>query len=221
MDNYAALQHMKECNRFSQTSAVNLKRTLSFVLATIQQSLETVPTILADYDKLGRESRFAYGSKREGLDFIEDNAPLLYHAAMLARGDEERLLEVFTAIPGLGLVKAGFACQLFASKVGCIDTHNLTLYGVPVGAVSMRKNSSPALQARKRKDYISLCRTLGGSIELWARWCDYKATREPSNWANAGFSVSKFHVEVLEENYQENPLAFIKYNEQADFEVAA
>lgn len=184
------------CNQIAQTSPATLKRAALFVLATIQQQLETVPGILADFVALETASRFAFGSKKGGIEYLNKNAAELYRDAMQARDNDAALIAVFLRVPGLGLVKAGFLCSIFAGSVGCIDSHNVKLYGIKLS--SLRYNRKAKLQTRDKKieQYIQLCAGLGGAVNLWARWCDYVAELRPNNWTN-GAAVSSFHIDTL------------------------
>ena len=145
------------------------------------------------------------GSASHGLDYLRDNAATLYADAMEARDNPDALLEVFLRVPGLGLAKAGFACQLFAGIVGCLDTHNIKLYGVPMSTLSYNKNAKrDETKARRRQAYLALCERIGGSEKLWRAWCEYKASIAPGNWDNGGESVSALHVECLRREYRHN-----------------
>jgi hypothetical protein len=184
------------CNAIAQTGPAEFSRALSFVLATIQQRLETVPAIMADFEEHGSRSRYAFGSKAAGLDYLQANRGDLYRDAMACRYDDKALLALFLQVPGLGLVKAGFACQLFAGSVGCIDVHNIKLYDIPLAAIQYGYPKTAAVQTRKQQAYIDLCKGLGGSALLWSAWCDYLAAQRPGRWP-AGRAVSEFHVHCL------------------------
>jgi hypothetical protein len=197
MNNDTAAKHIADCNALAQSSPDGMARMLRFVLATIQQGLETVPSIVADFEEFGESSSFAFGSKRLGLRVIERDKQTIYHAAMLAQFDDVELLRVFASIPGIGVVKAGFCCQLFAGRVGCLDVHNIKLYGLTPNVLRYPKTLLPGTLAKKRAKYVELCAALGGPVELWARWCDYKASLSPNHFAD-GAAVSKLHVDVLD-----------------------
>ena len=184
------------CNQIAQTSPATLKRAALFVLATIQQQLETVPGIVADFVALETASRFAFGSKKAGIKYLNKNAAELYRDAMAARGDDAALMAVFLAVPGFGLVKAGFMCSLFAGSVGCIDSHNVKLYGIKLSALRYTAKAKQQTRDAKIDQYIQLCAGLGGAVNLWTRWCDYVAKLRPNNWAS-GAVVSSFHVDIL------------------------
>jgi len=184
------------CNVYSQASPENFKRAALFVLATVQQQLETVPVALTDICELGMASRFAWGNKARGVEFLAANYERLYGEAYEHRDNPVELMELFLTIPGMALVKAGFLCQIFAGTVGCIDTHNIKMYGIPVSALRYRYENSAKCKHAKVFRYVELCRGLGGAHALWSRWCDYVAKLRPYNWSD-GAHVSQFHVDVI------------------------
>ncbi len=187
---------VKTCNQFTQASADNLKRSALFVLATIQQALETVPVAVTDFEELGTASRFAWGFKARGLDYLDANYQDIYRDAMAALDDPVALLQIFLRVPGFGIIKAGFLCQILAGTVGCIDRHNIKLYGVPLSALRMNYGCSDKFRLAKLERYVALCDGIGGSFLLWSRWCDYVAALRPYNWSD-GAEVSRFHVDVI------------------------
>lgn len=189
-------EDIANCNNFLQASPANFKRGLFFVLATIQQQLETVPAIVADFETMGTASRYAFGFKATGIDYINANFETLHRDALRAKDKPAKLLKVLLQVPGFGVVKAGFAAQLFSNLVGCIDVHNITLYGVPMSALRYNRKLKPPTLRRKRADYIGLCNSLGGSAFLWSQWCDHVARIRPNNWEN-GRAVSLYHFEVI------------------------
>lgn len=187
---------IQQCNAFAQGSAANLKRSALFVLATIQQQLETTPVIVSDFELLGTASRFSWGMKTAGIQYLEKHIAELYRQAIAVKNDPAELLRVFLDVPGFGLVKAGFLCQLFSNVAGCIDVHNIKLYDIPLSALRYGYKLKEATKTEKRKQYIALCHGLGGSAALWSRWCDYVAALRPNNWEN-GAAVSEFHFDVI------------------------
>jgi len=184
------------CNKFAQACADNFKRAALFVLATVQQQLETVPVALTEFESIGTASRFAWGNKKTGIDYLDENSADLYRDAMNCKNDSVELMTVFLRVPGLGLVKAGFLCQIFSGLVGCIDTHNIKLYDIPLSTLRYNYKSKPETQKKKIAKYVSLCNGLGGAVLLWSTWCDFVAALRPYNWAN-GAEVSKFHFDVI------------------------
>ena len=184
------------CNEYAQENAENFKRCALFVLATVQQQLETVPVALTDICELGAASRFAWGNKAKGVTYLDENYQALFDDARARKSDDVILMDLFLQIPGMALVKAGFLCQIFAGTVGCIDTHNIKLYNIPVSALRYRYENSAECNAAKVRRYVELCSGLGGAHALWSRWCDYVAALRPFNWTD-GAEVSQFHLDVI------------------------
>jgi hypothetical protein len=170
---------------------------LRFVLATIQQRLEACPDIVKDFEDNGSQSKYAFGAKAAGLAYIADKAEQIHYEA--SQSDALGLLETFAKIPGIGMVKAGFAAQMFAGLVGCIDTHNIKMYDVPMSALKYNKNIKSAdIKRKKLSAYARLCEDLGGSVNLWAAWCNYKgALSEAEGKDFDGYQVSKIHVDIV------------------------
>jgi len=196
---------IKLVNEHVQQGAENFRDMLYFVLATIQQQLETVPAIADAFREDGGGSAYAFGSKAHGVDYVGQHYDDLYQEAMEALGGSSvgvshRLMRIFLEVPGIGLVKAGFCAQLFANKVGCIDVHNIRMYDVPMTAVRYPKQALPATREKYISRYLDLCKGLGGSTALWAKWCHYVHTQRPKNWANGG-DVSYFHYAVISRQY--------------------
>lgn len=191
---------------------------IRFVLATIQQHLEAVPDIIASFEELGAGSPFAFGSKRRGLTYLHENMEAIYWDAMCALDDDEQLMSVFLRVPGLGLVKAGFACQLFAGRVGCLDVHNIRMYDIPMSVLRYSKKSSVAALEKNIRIYTEMCHRLGGPVTLWGRWCEYKADVSPSvNWPAGAESVSVLHVEACSGSWWHTLPQFMLFDEQPRF----
>jgi len=198
MHDYAA--DIARCNARAQQSADDCARMVRFVLATIQQGLETVPAILDEFETVGELSPFAFQSKRAGLRWLGEHAGELYRDAIAARDNPGELMRVFLRVPGVGLVKAGFCCQLFAGSVGCLDVHNIRMYGLAPRAFDSARYKNAKREATRQRvlgAYLDTCAQLGGAVELWARWCEYKAELSPTQFAS-GAEVSALHWKCIE-----------------------
>lgn len=209
--------HIQECNDICQSGPEGTARMLRFVLATIQQQLETVPSIMASFADYGDKSEFAFGSKRKGLKYLKANEESLYWDAMCSADDDEELMRVFLRIPGIGLVKAGFACQLFAGTVGCLDVHNIRMYGLKPSEFNVSKALKEKSMAKHIKRYCKLCMQLGGPVDLWGKWCEYKAHLRPVNWPEGGESVSVLHIEACNGRWWHTLPQFMLFDEQPTF----
>lgn len=193
---------------YARTSPENMGRVYKFVIATIQQPLETVAVAMADFEELGSDSRFAFSSKATALDWMAegDNLETLYATAILlwneAPNDDEAehaLLDLFASCPGLGLVKGGFMVQLIFGLAGCLDTHNIIRLGLTPSrfAASRYKGAKRAATRHMiREEYLEACRGAGGVMHLWNDWCLFVADLRPGRWAD-GEAVSRYHAELI------------------------
>lgn len=189
--------HIAECNRIAQASPAGLQTAALFVLATIQQQLETVPTITRDFQTSGPDSPFAFGSKAAGIAYLAEHSRELWRAAHAAR-DSVELQRVFLHVPGLALVKTGFLCQLWDNTVGCLDVHNIALYDVPASITRPFNVQQVQVKTATRRieAYQAACDAAGGSVALWSKWCDHIAALRPLNWSS-GLEVSRLHVDCI------------------------
>ena len=193
------------CQRYAQTSHDNMADVTLMVVLSIQQNWLSVGDQLADVNRCGIESKFLWGNKRKTYEYLQDNSYQLYTDAMVVinSGDSDRdkaraLMEVFLRVDGLGIPKAGFMCQLMAGLVGCMDVHNIRLYGLDIKDLSLSKNpkSSKGIDANNKKvlAYIDMCHDIG-TEKLWNNWCNFLATKS-KRWID-GDHVSAVHYSYL------------------------
>ena len=193
---------------FAAESADNLMQVALMVSLSIQQDWASVGKQLQDVKTKGIDSRFVWGGKQKSYKYMATNKHKLY-AQMMAvlnsnKSDDDRaysLMKVFLRIDGLGMVKAGFLCQLVGGVVGCIDVHNIRAYNISPKILSMAKNPKTikGLETNKRKvlDYIKICHDIG-TEELWDNWCNNLAVIHKKKWVD-GRQVSKVHYDYLME----------------------
>lgn len=167
----------------------------AFVLLTIRQPIQGTPITVAHVARYGHESKFLFGHKRQGFLYVRDNAADLLAAARhaVATDDAEAALHAFTAIPCLGLVKAGFLAQCLGLDVGCLDQHNSELFQLSRADVRLDKSTSIAAQAKAIVRYLDRCHALGGAAHLWDNWCAYVAGRTLDLFSSAE-AVSAIHI---------------------------
>lgn len=181
-------------NEHCQASADNNADMVMMVVLSIQQPWHAVGDQMRDYKALGGDSRFVWGNKRKTYDWLQDNKNTLYRDAMDADNDAELML-AFLQVPGLGLAKAGFCCQLFAGRVGCIDVHNLRRLNIAPSVLNLDKKTKPDTQRRKIDAYVQACKQRRTSW-LWDSWCKLIAKKDPKRWID-GDHVSAVHYEYL------------------------
>lgn len=177
---------------------------VEFVLCTIQAGLSTVKAQRQDIAQEGLRSRFLWGKKGDGLKYVQENKHFLWGKVQSLMegglGDATSIadcIQLFMAVPNLGLVKAAFVAQCLGFEVGCIDSHNLKRFGLNPNKFKIGANISPALKRKKILDYIQTCYDLGGSEYLWNSWCEYVAGNKANKALDTADVVSKYHVECI------------------------
>jgi len=196
--------HQKAIGEFARANPANMAKVYTFVIATIQQSIETVPDMTKDMVLLGSASPYAWGFKADAMDFIRDNADMVFHASMAINANhanpqdaEHELLKFFADLPGLGLAKGGFMVQLCYGLSGCLDSHNLARFNISANdfkASRFKKAKSPALRSDIVQAYHIACHNAGGTRSLWDSWCEYVAGLRDDL---TGYQVSALHCRAL------------------------
>ena len=194
--------HAKSIQKYSAINAENLANVITMVVLSIQQDWRSVGKQLLDVKEQGIESRFLWGNKKNTYKFLQARKHILFSQfkAVLNsnKTDSEKalsLMQIFLRVPGLGLAKAGFVCQLTAGLVGCIDVHNIRIYGIDPNhlKVSMKVKNKELIK-NKISNYINICHAIG-TEKLWNNWCEYLSTKNKT-WRD-GFHVSEVHEQYL------------------------
>ena len=194
--------HQSTISDFALGSNVGLERTFRLVFLSIRQPFHSMAKQMQDVDTNGLQSPYLFGWKRDGLAFVRANASGLRHALAgvpAGYGDAEALLKV-ASVPGLGLVKAGFVCQLVTGSVGCLDSHNLERFGLNANAFKYGAGASDGLKRKKALAYLDACWKAGGCESLWDGWCNHVAENQPKHW-RSGFDVSAMHQSAIFGDY--------------------
>jgi len=194
--------HATQIKSHALQSPKNLADIITMVSLSIQQPWSKVGEQMKDVKANGINSKFLWGNKRKTYAYVSQNIGFIYgqYRAVLSsyKSDDDKALElmlIFMNIPGLGAVKAGFVCQLSAGLVGCIDLHNIRLYGIDERKLDIStKIKSRELLRSKVKNYISICHNIG-TEKLWDTWCNHLANQK--NCFESGMDVSQAHVDYL------------------------
>jgi hypothetical protein len=195
-------KHATEIQKFAQQSANNLESVIVMVVLSIQQNWSSVGGQLKDVKQNGEGSRYLWGNKALTYKYLQKRKVFMYSQFMATinsnKDDHEKalsLMKIFLRVPGLGLAKAGFVCQLTAGLVGCIDTHNIRMYGIDEKLLKLPTSlKSETLKKNRIEKYINICHNLGTEA-LWDKWCTYLATKN-THWVDANH-VSEVHLTYL------------------------
>ena len=188
-------KHNPIINEYAQRSPENMKAMIACVSLSIRQQWHTIGVQMADWRENGRHSKYIFGNKRATFEYLDEHIEELYQDAVACAQNPAALMLVFMRIPGIGMVKAGFCCQLWNGSVGCIDSHNANNYDFPPGLLKTPKGLKPATLRAKVDQYIHWC-GLRRSEFLWNRWCQIIAAKYPKRWADYSH-VSAAHVEFI------------------------
>jgi hypothetical protein len=181
-------------NEFAQQSPDNMARMILMVSLSIQQQWSGVGKAIEDVDAKGSNSAYLWGSKATCYAYLQDNKDAIYSDAMAATTDVE-LMIVFLRVPGLGLPKAGFTCQLWNGTVGCIDVHNLRRLSIPASTLTVSKTASPSAIEKRAAAYVTACNNYS-SEWLWNSWCELIAVKYPKKFTGVSH-VSAVHYGYL------------------------
>ena len=172
---------------------------VAFVLCTIQQPLQSVKRQMVDIRENAGESKYLFGSKRDGYRYAREHAAVLHAAVVKAVEvrDTVGAVDVLSNIPSLGIVKASFVAQICGLEVACLDTHNLKRLGLAETAFKLAKSVKPVTKRMKIESYVRVCADAGGSRYFWNSWCEYVAGNRANKSLASGDAVSAYHVECL------------------------
>ena len=195
--------YQRDCiaiSNHAQSHAKGLLDVMAFTFCTIQTPLKRCLVQMQDIRANGADAAALWGAKRDGYKYAVANLQQL-HADMLKhldKGDAVGAMLTMLNVPCLGLVKAGFVCQMFGFDVSCLDTHNLKALGLDVKDVKLDAKLSLDKRISKVHSYIKLTRESGGAEYWWNKWCIYVAEKGGLNKGlDSGDIVSAYHVKCV------------------------
>lgn len=171
--------------------------TLHMVIASIRNPFHRLPVIMNQQRTMGIEApSLQQNTKREGYECVIANKKFLYQDMYHNNLSVAEQILSMTSIPGIGIVKAGFIVQLCTGQVGCLDVHNLRMFGMTESTFKFSKTVKQNTALAKINLYIETCKKLGGSEFLWDNWCEFIAKKYPQHFTSAE-QVSQMHVDLI------------------------
>jgi hypothetical protein len=204
--------HQPIIGAWARDDAENLRDVMHFVILTVRQSLRVAVGSLNglksehENERDAAERSYLWGWKHEAWDLVEANHVEIYEtleALWISSGNpdvvEDEMLAYVAALPGFGLVKAGFVLQIAYGISGCLDTHNVRRFGLDPNMLNAHKGKARKHSTRMRhaKRYRKMVVMLGGPEGLWDSWCAYVAERQPARYSCA-MTVSALHAEAFD-----------------------
>ena len=144
-----------EIQRVCESDPKCTREAMSFVSRSIRNHFSRLSKITDEERSLGIQApSLKQKIKRDAFEYIHANYKQLHKEIFdpdlsLA----EKILSV-SSIPGIGIVKAGFVLQLCIGKVGCLDTHNLRMFGFSDSAFKFSKTTTRNTALAKARLYI-------------------------------------------------------------------
>lgn len=186
-------EHQPLIERYAQRSPLCMARTLEFALATAHRYFATVPGVLATHTGYSRQQAAA-------VVVLYESKHSIFRTVLDRREDDLALLRYLITLPGLGLVKAGFAAQLIAGSIGCLDVWNARAHQLTRSLRNYNPRATVATLTKKLTTYIAACKAIGTPAFLWDTWCTAMAGRHTPGstyypWETPE-AVSAFHVET-------------------------
>tara|TARA_R110000824_G_scaffold167194_4_gene344053 strand:- start:4644 stop:5246 length:603 start_codon:yes stop_codon:yes gene_type:complete len=191
--------HNPLINIILKESPDNLRKGVEMVSLSIKRPWKFVGVQIKEYKSQGFKAKCIKGPKEKTMNYLSINKHSLYREAMnslkyTGRRRKVEMMLAFLDVPGIGLVKAGFCCQLFDGVVGCIDSHNVKMYNVSPNLLSYDKDASLATRIKKINIYLDLCQSKR-SDRLWNKWCRNLA-KQDKRFKDAE-EVSELHFRYL------------------------
>lgn len=175
------------------------KRGCVFVILTIRQRIDRVGEQMEEVDQKRTSAECLFGWKRAAYSHIQLHGRSLWEHLHWYReqGDDGRAaIRKLVEVPGLGIVKAAFAAQLFGFDVACIDSRNAEREGRRRDAFRYTKGVITERRFEKMlARYLSVTR--GRAEEYWDAWCEYVA----ADYGRTADDISGMHLAILPDDY--------------------
>jgi hypothetical protein len=195
--------HASKIAQYGLNSPDGMVNVVRFTLCTIQQPLSGCLRQIKDIEKNGIQSKYLFGSKRQGLEYMIKNKEALHKGLLEIKSrnidDLARTIEAvyfIMQVPSLGMVKASFVLQMLGFNVACLDSHNLKRLGLDIKHTKVPATLRPETKIKKITKYVKLTRIKGTEF-WWNSWCHYVAGNIGNKALTTGEAVSEFHVQCV------------------------
>lgn len=165
--------HVPIINAAARAKPAIFARTVLFAALSARQPFNTVRHQLRDVTRVGERSTYLFAWKLDTYRYLQDHGDTVW-SEVCATTNAEAAIWAVTRVPGMGVVKGAFVCQMLGHDVACLDTRNIKREGLnPRAYRHMDKNSNAWRRSIAR--YVG--ETGGRAAELWDAWCtDVAAT---------------------------------------------
>jgi hypothetical protein len=140
----------------------------------------------------GVDSKYLLGHKRDAYAYLETHHVELWNTVRSAESVREAILALLH-VPGLGIVKSAFICQLAGFNVACLDSRNNKRLGLNADRYRTRGGKSKQGKAVAKKVDAYIAETGGRAREFWDTWCADVA----GFWGSTPHEISAIHLAIL------------------------
>lgn len=179
--------HVPQIAKGMRSSLTVFKRGILFAICSIRQQVIGVPDQM-DAITSGDLSPL-FGHKVDAYAYLEEHAETLFRNVKDASLYDA--MWHLTRIPGLGLIKAAFVCQLMGHDIACLDSRNARRAGVTGRPWRTDGQKSGNAFLKRLRAYIRAFSGLARS--LWNEWCREVAKA----YGLTPLAVSELHLAVV------------------------
>ncbi len=192
--------HVPLIREHAEASPQGLADVLTFALLSARVQFWRLDDQMQSVRKLGKDSPALWGWKREGYLRVQTSKLALHAMEPWQLYPTYAMETVIANIPGLGLAKGGFVCQMLGQPIACLDVRNRDVLGLPERFFrEFRRDRngdvkvSPKRFRERVEQYIATCQNTGGAEYWWNRWCNDTAAR----LGTTGEEISAEHVRII------------------------
>jgi hypothetical protein len=194
-------EHVPLISAHMRASPEGFVRGVMFAICSIRQPVTIVPDQLDELEQ--GDTSCLFGHKRDAYAYLAEHSVALWRD-VCALSDPCAAIGRLCDVPGLGVVKAAFVCQLLGLNVACLDARNIKREKRNPRAYRSDGEARKRTPAFKRKVARYVAETSGRAEYYWNAWCeDVAATyrRTPLEISELHLSVCKVREYTLDETF--------------------
>lgn len=172
-----------------RSDVATFERGVMFAILSARVQFRRVPHAMRELKAHGESAPCLWGFKRGAYEYLRANRDLLWRETCAAI-DPEVALRSICRIPGLGIIKGAFVCQMLGHDIACLDTRNVTRENRSMRQWTAYHKSAPGFWKALSR-YVA--ETNGRARELWDTWCEEVA----HDYGTTGAAISEIHLREI------------------------
>lgn len=188
-------EHVPIIKRAMRRDVETFARGAMFAILSARTQFNRVPDQCQELAQRGADASCLWGWKFNAFAYVEANKLSLWRNVTVAIDTRAALWNI-TRIPGMGIVKGAFVCQMLGHDIACLDTRNIAADGRDPRAYRADGEDRKVGPAFWRKINRYIADTGGKAEQYWNSWCrmvgpDYGMTAEQISWLHVTTIVPK------------------------------